>query len=111
LSALLERPAQPRFNFHLGTTTPEVAGSKVPSCSNVGGNARRAPLPGNLKLGLGIKKSTRGRNAAGGYMQFGISMRNQTTKRKWPATVQRKLLVLSCLLTILPVIFGQGNRS
>ena len=41
-------------------------------------------------------------------MQFGISMRNQTTKHKWPAIVQRKLLVLFCLLTILPVVFGQG---
>src|SRR5271169_6035843 len=41
-------------------------------------------------------------------MQFGISIRNQTTKHKWPAIVQRKLLVLSCLLTILPMVFGQG---
>ena len=41
-------------------------------------------------------------------MQFEISMRNQTTTHKWPAIVQRKLLVLFCLLTILPVVFGQG---
>jgi hypothetical protein len=41
-------------------------------------------------------------------MQFGTSKRSRTANHKWPTTLPSKLLVLVCLLTIVPVVFGQG---
>ncbi len=41
-------------------------------------------------------------------MKFGISYRNLTTEHKWPTTLSSRLLVVLCLLTIAPVVFGQG---
>jgi Carboxypeptidase regulatory-like domain/TonB dependent receptor len=41
-------------------------------------------------------------------MQFGTTKLSRTAKQKWPMTLPGKLLLLVCLLTIVPVVFGQG---
>src|SRR5580658_102396 len=57
---------------------------------------------------LATLMSTPKRNAVGGYMQFETTIRNRATDHKGPTTLLSKLLVLVCLLTIAPVLFGQG---
>ena len=41
-------------------------------------------------------------------MQIGNTIRNRTTRQERSTTLQNKLLVIVCLLTIAPVVFGQG---
>src|SRR5208282_881124 len=62
----------------------------------------------NLAGVFATMKSIRERYAVGGYMQIGTTIRNRAIKHKWLTTLPSKLLVLTCLLVIVPVVFGQG---
>jgi hypothetical protein len=41
-------------------------------------------------------------------MQSGTTIPHRTTNHRWPTTLSSRLLVLICLLTIAPIVFGQG---